>query len=226
MALRPASLQIMALTVLTRQPSAASPIMAALRDQTLQKDPDRFRQNVRRLGAMMAYEISKTLAYADADVQTPLGTAACQRLAAQPVLACLLRAGLPFYEGFLDVLPQAESAFVGTYRAAHQADYSFEIATDYMATPSLDGKDLILCDPMLATGKSLVRTYEALLRYGTPRTLHVACVIAAEPGIAYVAQALPQAHIWAVAADKELNGHFYIVPGLGDAGDLAFGGKL
>lgn len=216
----------MALTVLTRQPSAASPLLAALRDKSLNTDPDRFRANLRRLGMMTAYEISKTLAYQAQQVETPLGTADAHTLAAQPVLACLMRAALPFYDGFLDVFPQAESAFLGTYRAAHRPDHSFEIATDYLASPSLEGRDLILCDPMLATGKSLVLNYQALLEHGTPRSLTVACVVAAEPGIEYVAHSLPQAKIFAVAVDAALNGHFYIVPGLGDAGDLAFGPKL
>lgn len=216
----------MALTVLTHQASAAAPLMAALRDRTFQQDPDRFRANLKRLGMITAYEISKTMAYTPATVESPLGTADTLRLDSQPVIACLLRASLPFYDGFLEMFPYAESAFLGTYRAAHRPDHSFEVATDYLASPSLEGRDLILTDPMLATGKSLVRNYEAMLKHGTPRSVTIACVVAAEPGIAYVEQALPQAQIWAVSVDPALNGHYYIMPGLGDAGDLAFGPKL
>ena len=217
---------VMAIHVLTQQASAAGPLLAALRDRTLQQDSDRFRANLRRLGMMTAYEISKNLAYTQSSVETPLGVAPVQRLQQQPVVACLLRAALPFYDGFLQVFPHAESAFLGTYRARHREDNSFDIATDYLASDDLTGKDLILTDPMLATGKSLVRNYEAMLRHGKPRSLTVACVVAAEPGIAYLQEALPEADIWAVAIDPALNGHYYIVPGLGDAGDLAFGLKL
>jgi uracil phosphoribosyltransferase len=200
--------------------------MAALRDRTFQQDPDRFRANLRRLGAMAAYEISKTLPYVETTVETPLGTAPAQKLEQQPVIGCLLRAALPFYDGFLDVFPYAESAFMGTYRAAHRDDHSFDIATDYLASDSLEGKDLILTDPMLATGKSLVRNYEAMLKHGTPRSLTIACVVSAAPGVAFVQEMIPHANIYTVALDPALNGHFYIVPGLGDAGDLAFGTKL
>jgi uracil phosphoribosyltransferase len=216
----------MAIHVLTSQASAASPLMAALRDRTFQQDPDRFRANLKRLGTIAAYEISKALPYVDGTVETPLGTANVKRLQRQPVVACLLRAALPFYDGFLEMMPYAESAFLGTYRAGHRDDHSFEIATDYLASDDLTGKDLILTDPMLATGKSLVRNYEAMLKHGTPRSLTIACVVAAQPGIAYVQDALPKADIYTMAIDPALNGHFYIVPGLGDAGDLAFGTKL
>jgi uracil phosphoribosyltransferase len=216
----------MALHILTDTPSAADPLLAALRDRTFQQDPDRFRANLRRLGLLTAYEISKALAYETATVETPLGQAPTRRLVSQPVIACLLRAALPFYEGFLDVFPYAESAFLGTYRARHRPDNSFDIATDYLASDDLTGKDLILADPMLATGKSLVRNYEALLKHGIPRRVLVASVVAAQPGITYLQEALPTADIWTVVIDPALNGHYYIVPGLGDAGDLAYGQKL
>jgi uracil phosphoribosyltransferase len=216
----------MALHILTDQPSAADPLLAALRDRTIQQDPDRFRANLKRLGVLTAYELSKALPYIAHSVETPLGMAPTRVLDKQPVIACLLRAALPFYEGFLEVFPYAESAFLGTYRARHKPDNSFEIATDYLASDDLTGKDLILADPMLATGKSLVRNYEALLKHGVPRRVMIACVVAAEPGIAYLQESMPDADIWAVAVDPALNGHYYIVPGLGDAGDLAYGQKL
>ena len=214
------------LHILTDKPSLASHLMAELRDRDRQQDPHHFRENLRRLGQITAYELSQALAFETREVQTPLAPAQCQCIAEPPVLAVVMRAGLPFYNGFLDFFPQAGNAFIGAYRAAYTADHDFEIATDYVATPRLDGRTLILIDPMLATGKSLVRTHQVLLAYGQPAAVHVACVIASRPGVHYVQEQLPHAHIWCAAVDDELNDHYYIVPGLGDAGDLAFGGKV
>ena len=214
------------LHVLTEKPSVASHIMAQLRDRELQQDQHRFRENLRRLGQITAYEISRTLDFETRTVQTPLAPAKCEFIAQPPVLAVIMRAGLPFYTGFLDFFPQSENAFIGAYRAPHREDNSFDIAMDYVATPDLKGRTLILIDPMLATGKSLARTYEVLLRFGEPAKVHVASVIASRPGVDYLQEQMPKAQIWCTAIDEKLNDHYYIVPGLGDAGDLAFGGKL
>jgi len=200
--------------------------MGKLRDVEQQNDPERFRENTRRLGQLIAYELSKTLPFRDKTIQTPLAKTTMRVLASQPVLGVIMRAGLPFYNGFLDMFPNAESAFIGAYRAAHKEDNSFDVAMEYIAGPEITGKDLILVDPMLATGKSLVHTYEVLLRYGQPKSIHVACVIASQAGVDLVKNSIPGVQIWAGAVDATLNDHFYIVPGLGDAGDLSFGKKL
>lgn len=213
--------------VFNQQPSLANQFIAELRDVTIQQDRLRFRRNLERLGELMAYEISKTLLYQPVDVQTPLGIASTQLLRQQPVLATILRAGLPFHQGFANYFDQAENAFAGAYRGYPSAEHEeFEIAMDYIVSPDLSGKSLILCDPMLATGRSLEKVYHALLRYGIPAQTHIAAIIASPEGIRYVQQQLPQCHLWLGAIDDHLNEHFYIVPGLGDSGDLAFGGKV
>ena len=175
----------------------------------------------------MAYEISKTLPYHNVNVVTPLGVSKTQLPRQQPVLATILRAGLPFHQGFTNFFDQAENAFAGAYRGyALGSNDEFEIAMDYISSPDLSGKTLILSDPMLATGRSLEKVYHALLRYGIPAQTHIAAVLASPEGIAYVQERLPQCHLWLGAIDDHLNDHFYIVPGLGDAGDLAFGQKV
>lgn len=213
--------------VFAHQSSLANQFMAELRHVSIQQDRLRFRRNLERLGELMAYEISKKLAYQNVDIQTPLGIAATQTLRQQPVLATILRAGLPFYQGFANYFDQAENAFAGAYRgyAPGESD-AFEIAMDYIVSPDLSGKVLILCDPMLATGRSLEKVYHALLRYGIPAQTHIAAVIASPEGVRHVQQQLPQCHLWLGAIDDHLNEHFYIVPGLGDSGDLAFGAKV
>lgn len=213
--------------VLTHQPSVANQYIAELRDVAVQTDRLRFRRNLERLGEMMAYEISKALPYQNRTVQTPLGVATTSVLRQQPVLATILRAGLPFHQGFANYFDRAENAFAGAYRGyvpGNEAE--FEVAMDYVVCPDLSGKTLILCDPMLATGRSLEKVYHALLRYGIPAQTHIAAVIASPEGIRHVQQQLPQCHLWLGAIDDYLNEHFYIVPGLGDAGDLAFGEKV
>ncbi|WP_266362735.1 uracil phosphoribosyltransferase [Tellurirhabdus rosea] len=212
--------------VFTDQPSLANQFIAELRDVSLQKDRLRFRRNLERLGELMAYEISKILPHQVVRVQTPLGTSTTQLLLQQPVLATILRASLPFHQGFLNYFDKAENAFIGAYRGYHANDDEFEIAMDYMASPDLSGKTVILMDPMLATGRSLEKVYHALLRYGIPAQTHIAAVIASPEGIRYVREQMPQCHLWLGAIDDRLDEHFYIVPGLGDAGDLAFGEKL
>lgn len=201
--------------------------MAELRDVSVQKDQLRFRRNLERLGELMAYEISKTLPFHNVNVRTPLGVAQTQLPRQQPVLATILRAGLPFHQGFMNFFDQAENAFAGAYRGyVPGSGDDFEIEMDYISSPDLSGKVLILSDPMLATGRSLEKVYHALLRYGIPAQAHIAAVLASPEGLRYVQERLPQCHLWLGAIDDHLNEHFYIVPGLGDAGDLAFGGKV
>lgn len=212
--------------VFAQQPSLANQFLAELRDVSLQKDQMRFRRNLERLGELMAYEVSKTLPYQNATVQTPLGVAETELLLQQPVLATILRAGLPFHQGFINYFDRAENAFAGAYRGYVRTDGAFDISMDYIACPDLSGKTLILTDPMLATGRSLEKVYHALLRYGIPAHTHIAAVIASPEGIRYVQHRMPECHLWLGAIDSHLNEHSYIVPGLGDAGDLAFGGKV
>ena len=214
------------LHLLTAQDSIASALVAQLRDMALQRDAHRYRANTEKLGRIAAYEISKSLAYKTIDVQTQLGIAQARVLAEVPVLVVVLRAGLPFYNGFLDMFPESENAFIGAYRKKPNDDLSFEIAMDYVSAPSLAGKTVLLIDPMLATGKSLVRSYEVLLAHGKPAKVVVATLIASGEGIGYVRAQMPDAEIYTFAIDAELNAHKYIVPGLGDAGDLSFGVKL
>jgi uracil phosphoribosyltransferase len=210
--------------ILNQEPSVANHFIAELRDITIQKDGLRFRRNMERLGEILAYKISTKLTYSPKQIRTSLALTEEQTLTDYPVLATVLRAGLPFHQGFLNYFDQAGSAFVAAYRL--EASVEIHVNVDYLAAPSLAGKVLILVDPMLATGKSLVHTYNAMLRFGQPRQIHIASVIGSPEGVAYVQKALPQAHLWLGALDEKLNEQAYIVPGLGDAGDLAFGTKL
>lgn len=212
--------------ILNAQNSIANQFLAEMRDITVQNDSMRFRKNMERLGEILAYEISKTLDYQPAKVQTPLAEASTELLIEQPVLVAILRASLPFYQGFLNLFDKSENAFIGAYRGKHRADETFDIQMDYLACPSLEGKTVMLVDPMLATGKSLVKSYQALLQYGKPSKLIIAAAIAAPEGLAYIQEQIPEASLFIGAKDERLNEKFYIVPGLGDAGDLAYGGKL
>ncbi len=212
--------------VLTEIPSIANQFIAELRDVAIQKDQMRFRRNMERLGEMLAYEVSKGLPYEAAQIQTPLGTAHTLLPQQQPVLATILRAGLPMYQGFSNVFDRAESAFIGAYRGKPNDDYSFDIEMQYTAVPNLENKSLILIDPMLATGKSVIRTLTTLRPFGKPSELHLVSALATREGIAYVQQYFPEARFWVGAIDDSLNQKYYIVPGLGDAGDLAFGEKV
>lgn len=211
---------------LSKQSSVLNMYMAELRDVNVQKDSMRFRANLERIGELVGYEISKKLEYVNAEVQTPLGIAQVSVLKEQPVVASILRAGLALHTGVLKVFDKAENAFISAYRQHHK-DGSFEVHVEYMACPSIEGKELILCDPMLATGTSMVLTYQAMLRRGRPKHVHVFSVISSMPAIDYVRKNLPEnITIWTCAVDDELTAQSYIVPGLGDAGDLAFGVKL
>ena len=212
--------------VFTKKHSIANQFIAELRDESIQQDSFRFRTNMERLGALFAYEISKELPYQEISVKTPLGKATTHVLAQQPVLATILRASLPLYQGFLSVFDKAESAFIGAYRGPHKQDNSFDIVQGYTATPRLQGRILILIDPMLATGKSMISTYQQLLQYGHPAQIHLVSIIASQEGINYVKNLLPEAQLWMGDVDDEMNHKSYIIPGLGDAGDLAFGEKL
>lgn len=215
-------------TNLSSTDSVINEFVAELRDANTQQDPLRFRFNLKRLGSAMAVEVSKSMAYAPASVQTPLGTAAVNRLTEQPVLATILRAGLPMHEGVADVFDRAEQAFVSACRNyADEAHSAFEIGIDAVSSPSLEGKALIASDPMLATGASLAQVLTALFAsHGTPTTVHVLAAIASQQGVDHLQRQHPQAHVWVAAIDEKLNEKGYIIPGLGDAGDLAFGSKL
>jgi uracil phosphoribosyltransferase len=213
------------LTILTAQPSVVHHYIAQLRDVSVQGDRMRFRRNMERIGEIMAYEVSKAFPYEQAQVTTPLGTAGTQRMRHPVVLTTVLRAALPLYNGFLNVFEEAESAFIGAYRGPHHADHSFDVEMQYITSPDLNGKILILIDPMLATGKSILKSYQSLLAYGSPLRTYIVAAIASRPGVEYVLKNMPECHIWAAAVDETLNHKYYIVPGLGDAGDLAFGEK-
>jgi uracil phosphoribosyltransferase len=200
--------------------------LAELRDINIQKDPMRFRRNLERVSEILAYELSKTLEYKDVFVTTPLGEAKTHQLVDQPVLATILRAGLGMHLGLLNYFDRAESAFVSAYRK-HSTAEDFEIYVEYMAAPSLDGKVVIISDPMLATGSSMAMVYKALLRQGKPSKIHIVSAIAAPEALIYLKDHLPDtAEIWVGAIDEELTAQSYIVPGLGDAGDLAYGVKI
>lgn len=206
--------------------SLVSRYMMELRSVDIQKDPMRFRTNLERIGEIMAYEISRCLNYKDVDITTPLGPCTCRTIADSVVLATILRAGLPFHLGFLNYFDHAENAFVSAYRKYKEKGDSFDVLIEYMASPRIEGKTLILVDPMLATGSSMELAYRALLTKGNPEHIHVASVIASRRSIDYVKSTLPEnTTIWVGAIDEEVNSHSYIVPGLGDAGDLAFGEK-
>lgn len=203
--------------------------MAELRDKVYQKNPLLFRNNVTRIGELMAYEISKTLDYEQKTIETPLGKCDTMVPSDDIVLATILRAGLPFHTGFLNVFDHATSAFVSAYREyVDEAHTEVDIHVEYLAAPDLTGKTLIIADPMLATGGSLELGYKAFTTHGMPKHIHVAAVIAAPEGIEHVRRTFPddKTTIWCAAIDHALNENKYIVPGLGDAGDLCFGSKI
>lgn len=201
--------------------------VAEIRDTAIQKDSMRFRRNLERMGEIMSYEISKQLSYETRQTQTPLGIAQTSHLVSQPVIATILRAGLPMHIGVLNYFDQAENAFISAYRKHHK-DNSFDIHVEYVSSPDLDGKTLILCDPMIATGSSIVLAYKAILEKGTPEHTHIISAISSQQGVDFVKANLPTKDftIWCGAIDEELTSHSYIVPGLGDAGDLAYGVKI
>src|ERR1044071_2634141 len=205
--------------------SLVSNWVSELRNVEIQTDRMRFRRNLERIAEVAAYEISKELPYTDTEIQTPLGTAVCKTLQEQPVLATILRAGLPMHNGLLNYFDRADNAFISAYRRHHR-DGSFEISLEYMSCPVLENRIVIICDPMLATGASLVKTIHHMKDDGAPSQIHVVVAIACTVGIEYVQREQPDVKIWCGEIDDELTAKGYIVPGLGDAGDLAFGSKL
>ncbi len=206
--------------------SIINQFVAELRDVNIQRDRMRFRRNLERIGEIFAYEISKSISFELRDVTTPLGIANVPLLAEQPIVGTILRAGLPLHTGLLNYFDGADNAFISAYRKHHK-DGSFDIKLEYVGSPSLENRILILCDPMLATGSSMVMTYKALMDKGIPKHTHIVCALASIEGVEYVKRNLPEnVTIWAAAIDEELTAQSYIVPGLGDAGDLAYGSKL
>ncbi|MBX2965346.1 MAG: uracil phosphoribosyltransferase [Cyclobacteriaceae bacterium] len=211
--------------ILNEVDSIANNMLKELRDKSIQQDRMRFRQNVERLGSILAYEVSKKLSYHEEQVETPLGFSAINVLRHQPVLITVLRAGLPFFQGFQYFFDQADNGFIGAYRK--ESETNIAINLEYLAAPDLAGKHLILIDPMLATGKSVVKSVEALLTHGTPAYVHIAALVAAPEGIEYIKSKLHLPYsVYTCALDEKLNTQSYIVPGLGDAGDLCYGEKL
>lgn len=213
---------------LSEQNSVLNQFLSEIRDVNIQKDPLRFRRNIERIGELMAVEVSKTLNYKQTDVQTPLGVAPVNTISDQLVLATILRAGLPLHQGFLNIFDRAENAFLSAYRRVNSKG-ELEIVAEYMAAPSIEGKTLIVADPMLATGMSMEVGYLALLRHGKPNHTHLCCAIATPKSIDYMRTALNDSEdvtLWCAAVDPILNDKKYIVPGLGDAGDLCYGIKI
>jgi uracil phosphoribosyltransferase len=212
---------------ISQQNSILNTFISEIRDVSIQKDRMRFRRNIERIGEIMGYEMSKVLSYRATSVETPLGTSAIYVLENDIVLCSILRAGVPLHNGLLNYFDTAENAFISAYRQHKPNTESFEIIVEYLACPNLEGKTLILADPMLATGKSMVATFEALKPFGTPKAIHLVSVIGAQEGITYVENHFDAStHLWIATIDDTLNDKGYIVPGLGDAGDLAFGEKL
>ena len=215
-------------TILNKQNTILNKFLAEMRDKSIQQDSMRFRRNMERVAEIMAYEISKRLNYKTRMVETPLGIAAVEEISDKVVIATILRAGLPFHQGFLNYFDDADNGFVSAYRKS-RPDGSFVVDVEYVSTSSLKGKTLILVDPMLATGTSLMLVYDALVRRaGEPEHTHFAAAFASEQGVDYVLKhtSPEKCTLWCAAVDEELTSKSYIVPGIGDAGDLAYGVKL
>ena len=209
---------------LSNKNSLINRFVAEMRDVSTQSDRMRFRRNMERIGEICAYEISKELVYRNEDITTPLGIAHMSVHSQEPVVATILRAGLPLHQGILNYFDRADNAFISAYRFHHR-DHSFEVKVEYASCPPLEGRTLIIADPMVATGTSLVLSYKALLQYGQPAAVFVVTAIGSEAGLNHVKKHIPGVKIYAAAVDAELTAKAYIVPGLGDAGDLAFGEK-
>lgn len=213
---------------LSEQNSVLNHFLREIRDVKIQQDSLRFRRNIERIGEVMAIEMSKSLAYEPIEVQTPLGVAQVNTISEPMVLATILRAGLPLYQGFLNIFDHAENAFLSAYRRVNEQG-ELEIVAEYMAAPSIEGKTLVIADPMLATGMSMESSYLALCKHGQPRHTHLCCTIGTPQAVEYLRKALgdrDDVTLWCAAIDPVLNEKKYIVPGLGDAGDLCFGEKL
>jgi uracil phosphoribosyltransferase len=210
---------------LSEEHSLVSNILSELRDIEIQEDRMRFRRNLEKIGEISAYEISKKLSWIEKEVTTPLGTSVCKVLEKQPVLATILRAGLAMHSGILNYFDKADNAFISAYRK-HNPDGSFDISLDYISCPDMENRVVIISDPMVATGSSLVKTIQFIREEGNPAEIHIVCAVACTVGIEYVLRAEPRATIWCGDIDDELTAKGYIVPGLGDAGDLAYGVKV
>ncbi len=208
--------------------SVLNSYIAQIRDKKVQKDAMRFRKNIERIGSILAYELSKKLSFTEKEIQTPLGVKSIHVIKSKMVLCSILRAGLPLHQGVLSIFDEAENAFISAYRKHNtNNEKEFNIKVEYFASPSLENKTLLLIDPMLATGSSMVAVYEALKKHGIPKKIHIISVIGSLQGIEYIEKYFPQdTELWISAIDDKLNDKGYIIPGLGDAGDLAFGNKL
>ncbi len=216
----------MQVTILDFENSILNKFIAEIRDKNIQKDAMRFRRNIERIGEITAFELSKTLKFNSENIETPLGIKTIKIPQKDVVICSILRAGIPLHQGILNYFDDAENAFISAYRK-YINENDFEIKVEYFASPDLTDKILILADPMLATGRSLVSVYKGLKQNGTPKEIHIACVIASTEGINYIKNYFPEnTKLWVATVDDTLNEHGYIIPGLGDAGDLAFGGKL
>ncbi|SHI69766.1 uracil phosphoribosyltransferase [Algibacter luteus] len=212
---------------LSLQNSILNQFISEIRDVNIQKDSMRFRRNIERIGEVLGYEMSKSLSFDPKVVETPLGNCKIDLPQKDIVLCSILRAGVPLHNGLLNYFDTAENAFISAYRHHEENPESFEIIVEYLACPDLENKTLILADPMLATGKSMHATYEALKPFGTPKAVHLVSIIGSQQGVNYVNENFDDnTHLWIAAIDKRLNKYGYIIPGLGDAGDLAFGKKL
>ena len=212
---------------LSEDNSILNHFLGQIRNVTIQHDSMRFRRNIERIGEVMAYELSKDLQYKSIDIHTPLGIKKTSEIEDQLVLCSILRAGLPLHLGFLNYFDSAENGFVSAYRHHPNNDDYFDILVEYQAVPNIENKTLLLIDPMLATGQSMVAVFNKLMQKGLPKEIHIAVIIAAPEGIAYLEAHLPDScHLWVATLDEKLNEKKYIVPGLGDAGDLAYGNKL
>ncbi|MDA0777790.1 MAG: uracil phosphoribosyltransferase [Bacteroidetes bacterium] len=210
--------------ILSKEFSLVSEFLHELRDKEIQQDRARFRKNIERIGQIAAYEISKEMNYDLHFTNTPLGIAQVKKLNEQPVIATILRAGLPLQKGISDMFDQADLAYISAYRK-HTNDTEFEIMLEYFATPDINDRIIILCDPMLATGQSLVQTYQAIRKRGIPKKVYLVSVIGSKQGVDYVTKHIPNADLWIGVIDDKLDANGYILPGLGDAGDLSFGVK-
>jgi uracil phosphoribosyltransferase len=207
--------------------SILNKFISEIRDVKIQKDSLRFRRNIERIGEVLGYELSKSLVYENKEIETPLGKKEIELYKNDVVLCSILRAGLPLHQGLLNYFDDAENAFISAYRHHPKNDANFEIIVEYFASPAIENKTLILADPMLATGQSLVAVYEAIKKHGSPKEIHIVAVIGAKEGVAFIENHFPEnTHLWIATIDDKLNSKGYIVPGLGDAGDLAFGEKL
>ncbi|WP_281847395.1 uracil phosphoribosyltransferase [Olleya namhaensis] len=212
---------------LSKENSILNQFIAEIRDVSVQNDSMRFRRNIERIGEILGYELSKALEFETRSITTPLATITTETPKNDVVLCSILRAGVPLHNGLLNYFDKSENAFISAYRHHLDSPESFEIVVEYLACPDLTGKTLILADPMLATGQSLIATYKALEPFGKPKNVHIVAAIGAEPGVAFLEENLPEdTNLWIAAIDQSLNNKGYIVPGLGDAGDLAFGAKL